>query len=182
MTFWLFFVSFYGSVFTGNINWVMLNGALVFTSYLSDIKESLKDIRIPYIRYLDELDYLCILFISLCYLNELNTNVFFLCAAAYEFFNTKTIDTVKNISFGVALIKCYICCFTINIFICLNLIWFSLIGIYVYTARKVYFEKNLNNKDVIFYNFLTLIWRFCALVILLSASCTMEEMYKPLRI
>ena len=108
--------------------------------------------------------------------------MFFLCAAAYEFFNTKTIDTVKNISVGIALIKCYICCFTINIFIFLNLVWFSLIGIYVYTARKVYFERNLINKDIIFYNFLTLIWRVCALVILLSASHTMEEMYKPLKI
>jgi len=181
MTFWVFFVYFYAAVFTGNFYWIMLNGALVMTSYLADIKESLGNIQLPYARYVYELDYLCILFISLCYLDEINTNVFLLCSAAYEFFNTQSIDNVKNITLVIGLIKCYICCFAINIFVGLNLVGFSLIGIYVYIARKVYFEKNLINKDIVFYNFLTLIWRICALVILLSASCTMEEM-RPLRI
>jgi hypothetical protein len=176
MTFWLFFISFYASVFTENLTWVILNGALVLTSYLVDFKIQLDNVEISSLNYLVEVDYLCIFLISICYLNDFTTNTVLSCAALYEFVTTGTIDTIKNVALGIGLIKCYIYCYTINIFIFLNLLWFSIIGVYTYIARKVYFERNKNKRDIVFYNFLTLIWRVCALIILLSASFTMEEM------
>jgi len=151
---------------------MVLNAGLILTSYLSDITPN--DLS----KYINELDYFCIFTITLCYLNDIFTNTILLCAASCEFYDKKTINTMKNVSCVIALIKCGVYCFAMDIFVCLNLIWFTLIGIHVYRARLIYYEKHKNYCDNLFYNFLTLIWRLCALVMLLSASYTMEKSFK----
>lgn len=166
MSFWIFFASFYSSVFTGSFLWMMLNGGLILTSYLTDNMIT---------KIIDEIDYFCILMISLCYLNDVYTNVILLIAASYEYYSKNTFDTIKNVSCGIALIKCCISCYKIDIFICINLVWFTVIGVHVYRARKVYYEKHKNHCDNLFYSFMTMIWRLCALVMLMSASYTMEK-------
>jgi hypothetical protein len=175
MTYWLFFISFCASVFTDNFIWVCLNGALIFTSYWSDKASSLEvqfnDTR----KMLDEIDYFCIFMIALCYLNDVTTNTILLCAAGYEGYSKKTIDTIKNVAFAIAVIKCGVLCFSLNILIALNLVLFSLIGICVFRTRRVYFEKWQDKRDVLVYNLLTLGWRICALVILLTGTYTMEQ-------
>lgn len=174
MTYWLFFISFCASVATDNFIWVMLNLFLIFTSYWSD-KENETEVQFGERRkIIDEIDYFCIFMIALCYLNDVNTNTILLSAAGYEGYNKKTIDTIKNVAFGLALIKCIIQCK--NILILFNLIMFSIFGIYIYRARKVHFEKYKDKMDVIFYNLYTLLWRVCALVILLTATYTMEQL------
>ena len=167
MSYWVFFISLYASVFTGNLIWIILNAGLIMTSYLSDIKVN----NIVY----DEIDYGCIFLINMYYLNDVYTNTILLSAAAYEFYSKKTINTMKNVACGFGVIKCCICCFNLDILIGINLVWFTIIGIHIYRVRIVYYEKHKNYCDNLFYDFLTLIWRLCALVILLSASYTMEN-------
>ena len=174
MTHWLFFISFCASVATDNFIWVMLNLFLIFTSYWSD-KENEDEVQFgERKKIVDEIDYACIFMIALCYLNDVNTNTILLAAAGYEGYSKKTIDTIKNVAFGLALIKCAIKCN--DILLLFNLIMFSMYGLYIYRARRVYFEKYKDKRDVIFYNLLTFIWRICALVILLTATYTMEQM------
>jgi|LauGreDrversion4_1035100.scaffolds.fasta_scaffold18063_3 hypothetical protein len=160
--YWIFFFSLYSSVFTGNLIWVVLNAGLILTSYLAD-------------KGYHEIDYVCIFLINLCYLNDVYTNTILVCAAVYEFYDKKTINTIKNMACGLGIIKCCICCFKLDILIGINLVWFALIGIHVYRARIVYYEKHKNYCDNLFYDFLTIIWRLCALIILMSASYTMEK-------
>lgn len=174
MTHWLFFISFCASVATDNFIWVMLNLFLIFTSYWSDKENEIEVQFDEKKKIIDEIDYFCIFMIALCYLNDVNTNTILLSAAGYEGYSKKTIDTVKNIAFGIALIKCAINCK--NILLLINFIAFSLCGIYIFRVRRVYFEKYKDKRDVIFYNLLTLIWRICALVILLTATYTMEQL------
>lgn len=175
MSYWIFFVSFYSSLFTKNLLWIFLNGALIVTSYLSDIKINCSD---SLSKYVDEMDYGCILLITFTYLDDVYTNTILLCAAAYEFYDKRTIVTIKNISCGLALIKCCICCFNLDVFIGINLVWFTIIGVHIYRARIVYYDKHKNYCDNLFYSFLTIIWRLCALIMLLSASYTMEKSFK----
>lgn len=173
MTHWLFFISFCASVATDNFIWVILNLFLIFTSYWSD-KENETEAEVgERNQMVDEIDYLCIFMIALCYLNDVSTNTILLCASGYEGYSKKTINTVKNIAFALALIKCGIHCK--NILILINLICFSIIGLTIYRTRQVFFEKYKDKRDVVTYNLFTLIWRFCALVILLTASYTMEQ-------
>lgn len=156
-------ITFWASLQTDNVIWKVLNGLLIATSYFSDINNS---------RYYDEVDYFCILLISVCYLDFIVANSVLIAAAFIEAYFYKSIVIMKNVSFAIALCKCIAECFSKDIFVFFMLSWFSVIGITIYKIRLVHCEKNL---DIVFYNFLTLLWRICSVFILISASFTLKK-------
>lgn len=159
----LYVITFWASLQTDNLLWKILNACLIATSYFCDINNN---------KYYDEIDYLCILFISLCYLNFLVANNILVISALYEWYSKQTLTVTKNIAFGIALIKCIIQCFMKDTFVFLTLVCFSIIGVTVYKIRLVHCERQF---DIIFYNLLTLVWRVCSLFILISASYSLEN-------
>lgn len=145
LTHFLYTINFVVSLYTSNYIWKLLNFLLIITSWTCD----------KFGGYFLILDYLCIFFISLCFLNNLYLNTLFVIAMIYEYCVRKSIVIVKNIAFVVAAM---LHAFTMNGFQ-LFLLCLTVTSLSVYVIR--YYYPN---------DYLTFLWRFCTMLIMVTAS------------
>jgi hypothetical protein len=155
----LYFISFFSSLYTNNFVWKLLNGILIVSSYFSDVYTS---------KFFNDLDYLCVMALSLCYIDIMLTSVVICLSAVIEMYTSNTFETAKNISFVIALIKCMTVSFSYGFLEWFALMFFSIIGVIIYKIRYVHCERN----DFVLYDFLTFLWRICSLFVLISANYT----------
>lgn len=141
----LYTINFIVSLYTANYTWKLLNFLLIITSWSYD---KFGDCFLI-------LDYLCIFFISLCFLNHLYLNTMFVIAIIYEYYARKSIVVIKNIAFvTAAMLHAY----TMNGFQ-LFLACLTVTSLSVYIIR--YYYPNI---------YLTFLWRFCTMLIMVTAS------------
>jgi len=150
LSFLLYTINFFVSLTTTNQLWKLLNFLLIITSCLCNKGELFL-----------YLDYFCIFFISLCFLNHFTINMFFVSAMICEYYALRTITIIKNMTFVTAAV---IHVMTINFL----QTWIGLVtltALIVYTIR--YYYPN---------NYLTLLWRFCTMVIMVTASYNIQSL------
>jgi len=151
-TFLLYTINFVVSLTTQNYLWKLLNFLLIITSCVCNFG----------VLFLLA-DYLCVFCISLCFLNYLPLNVLFILAMLYEYYIIKSIIIVKNITFVTAAI---IHVLTIN-YLKTWLGFITMLSFVVYTIRYYYPNK-----------YLTFLWRFCTMIIMVTASHNLEHNFK----
>lgn len=148
-TYLLYTINFFVSLTTDNTLWKVLNFLLIITSSTCNIGD-----------FFLLLDYLCIFFISLCFLNHFYLNGIFIIAMLCECYIRQSFIVIKNIAFVTAAIVHALTIDSLKTFMgCLTLTSLS-----VYAVR--YYYPNI---------YLTFLWRFCTMLIMVTASYNLER-------
>lgn len=155
-SFLLYTINFFVALNTKNYLWKLLNFLLIITSWVCDMGG-----------YFLILDYFCIFFISLCFLNHLYLNTMFVIAMMCEYYIMHSIIVIKNAAFVTAAI---IHALTLDGLKPLIGGLKPLIGFVTITSLSVYaFRYYYPNI------YLTFIWRFCTMLIMVTASYNLER-------
>jgi hypothetical protein len=158
----LFLVSFVNSLRNSDlILWKISNSIIVVASFLCNAND--------YTKHYLMLDYLCIIFVCTSYLNNYKVNTFLFLYSIFEYYNKRTIENAKNVSYGLstvaALVNTYYYCDSANFIIILTS---SLSGMTIYKIRYTLLQ-NENQK----YNLLlTYLMHVCAMNIMYVSSFT----------
>ena len=148
LSFLLYTVNFFVSLYTENQLWKLLNFLLIITSCLCNESELFL-----------YLDYFCIFFISLCFLNHFTLNIFFIIAMICEYYALRSMTIIKNITFVTAALVHVITIDFLQTWIGIA----TVLALGVYTIR--YYYPN---------NYLTFLWRFFTMIIMVTASYNLE--------
>ena len=159
----LFIISAFQAFYHSQIiTWKIANIVLIVTSYLYNA---------TYNDALLLLDYFTIYIIALSYLNNIYTTILLSSLLFFEYCYTKNIDTVKNVTFGMALVLAlHNSYYYLHDIYYISLLFSSIIGVSVFLLRKhLHYNDNLAFHHNIL---LTWIWHICITVILYVSSIT----------
>ena len=148
-TYLLYTINFFVSLTTDNTLWKVLNFLLIITSSTCNIGD-----------FFLLLDYLCIFFISLCFLNHFYLNGIFIIAMLCEYYIMHSIIVIKNVAFVTAAILHALTIDGLK----------PMLGFLTITSLSVYVFRYY--YPIIY---LTFIWRFCTMLIMVTASYNLER-------
>ena len=147
------------------LSWKLSNCLLVIASFLCNAT-AYKNIFLLF-------DYIAICLVSLSYINNIFINVPYTLLLIYEYYKYNTIENIKDIAFGTAIIKSIIFTYLYVDKMHYNIILISSIAAVLIYKIRCYLHKKNNNK----YRLpLTYLLHTCIMIIIYITSITANKL------